>query len=85
MFNDYNSRVKIPQIHGCLAKERGEWCRELDGDNEVSKVKRLKLKDGDGMRCLSFLTRWHQIIFFFSYAPFGREVNVARHNVGGCS
>lgn len=51
LFNDYNSRVKIPHIHVCLARDMNgveNWVvMERDFRNEVSKVKRLKMKDGD--------------------------------------
>ncbi|XP_010693208.1 protein FAR1-RELATED SEQUENCE 8-like [Beta vulgaris subsp. vulgaris] len=61
LFNDYNSGVKIPQIHGCLARERNgveNWVvTERDLRNEVSKVKRLKLKDGDANAMLAYFQK----------------------------
>ncbi|KMT17704.1 hypothetical protein BVRB_2g036490 [Beta vulgaris subsp. vulgaris] len=70
LFNDYNSGVKIPQIHGCLARERNgveNWVvTERDLRNEVSKVKRLKLKDGDCNAMLEYFNKMmagNQIFF----------------------
>ncbi|XP_010679375.1 protein FAR-RED IMPAIRED RESPONSE 1-like [Beta vulgaris subsp. vulgaris] len=70
LFNDYNSGLKIPQIHGCLARERNgveNWVvTERDLRNEVSMVKRLKLKDGDANAMLAYFQKMsanNQIFF----------------------
>ncbi|XP_010689518.2 protein FAR-RED IMPAIRED RESPONSE 1-like [Beta vulgaris subsp. vulgaris] len=61
LFNDYNSGVKIPQIHDCLARERNgveNWVvTERDLRNEVSKVKRLRLRDGDANAMLEYFNK----------------------------